>query len=329
MSSIRSILVAVKDPTSRRLPAVDKAVQAAQGTGARLELFHAISTPLLADAYVHSPRKLAQAQRTIRARHLAALERIARRMRRDGLEVSVSAEWDFPPHEAVIRRAGRVGADLIIAQRHGGRRTLPWLLHLTDWELLRLSPVPVLLVKNPKPYRRPTVLAALDPSHAFAKTAQLDREILRAGAMISEALGGELHAMHAYVPIPPLMAIPYEPLSANVISTLRSDAKIKAQAAFRRALATAGIPARRGHLVPQPPISGIPAAARQSRCAIVVMGAVSRSGLKRVFIGNTAERVLDDLKCDVLVVKPAGFVSRVGRVPRGPQFTVSTPPIPF
>ena len=37
---------------------------------------------------------------------------------------------------------------------------------------------------------------------------------------------------------------------------------------------------------------------------LVVMGAVSRSGLNRIFIGNTAERVLDDLPCDVLVVKP-------------------------
>ena len=34
------------------------------------------------------------------------------------------------------------------------------------------------------------------------------------------------------------------------------------------------------------------------------MGAVSRAGLKRIFIGSTAEHVLDSLHCDVLVVKP-------------------------
>jgi universal stress protein E len=37
---------------------------------------------------------------------------------------------------------------------------------------------------------------------------------------------------------------------------------------------------------------------------LVVMGAVSRSGLKRLALGSTAERVLDFLPCDVLVVKP-------------------------
>jgi universal stress protein E len=33
------------------------------------------------------------------------------------------------------------------------------------------------------------------------------------------------------------------------------------------------------------------------------MGAVSRSGLERLLIGNAAQRVLDELKCDVLIVK--------------------------
>jgi universal stress protein E len=33
------------------------------------------------------------------------------------------------------------------------------------------------------------------------------------------------------------------------------------------------------------------------------MGAMSRSGLKRIFIGNTAEKVLDSLQCDVLIVR--------------------------
>ena len=329
MGPIRSILVAVKDPTSRHLNAVSKAIQIAQGTGAQLELFHAISTPLLADAYVYSPQKLAQAERAVRARHLAALDRIASPLRRRGIKATVSAEWDFPAHEAIVRRAMRIGADLIVADKHGGRRIVPWLLHLTDWELFRLSPVPVLLVKNAKPYRRPAVLAAVDPSHAFAKTTQLDREILRVGGLISETLRGKLHAVHAYMPIAPLMSTSPEPMNANVIATLESGARFKAKAAFRRVLASVSIPAKRRHLVARAPIEAIPAAAHKSRCAIVVMGAVSRSGLKRIFIGNTAERVLDELACDVLVVKPAHFVNRVGRAKRGVQLTVSTPPIFF
>jgi universal stress protein E len=46
------------------------------------------------------------------------------------------------------------------------------------------------------------------------------------------------------------------------------------------------------------------AVARRTGAGIVVMGAVSRSALKRLFIGSTAEHLLDRLPCDVLVVKP-------------------------
>ena len=50
----------------------------------------------------------------------------------------------------------------------------------------------------------------------------------------------------------------------------------------------------------------------QLRRDVLVMGAVSRSGLARLMIGNTAERAIDALPCDVLVVKPAHFKSRLG-----------------
>jgi universal stress protein E len=43
------------------------------------------------------------------------------------------------------------------------------------------------------------------------------------------------------------------------------------------------------------------------RADAVVMGAISRSGLKGLFLGNTAEDVLDRLHCDLVIVKPAGF----------------------
>jgi hypothetical protein len=59
------------------------------------------------------------------------------------------------------------------------------------------------------------------------------------------------------------------------------------------------------------------------------MGALSRSGLKGFFIGNTAERLLDELPCDLLVVKQPGFASKVQAKVRGPQFVSLLPPSGF
>ena len=44
---------------------------------------------------------------------------------------------------------------------------------------------------------------------------------------------------------------------------------------------------------------------------VVVMGTLARSGIRGLLIGNTAERILDDLDASVIAVKPPGFVSPV------------------
>ena len=44
MQPIRRILVAIKDPAARALPAVHKAAQIAKGLNAQLTLFHDIAT---------------------------------------------------------------------------------------------------------------------------------------------------------------------------------------------------------------------------------------------------------------------------------------------
>jgi nucleotide-binding universal stress UspA family protein len=44
---------------------------------------------------------------------------------------------------------------------------------------------------------------------------------------------------------------------------------------------------------------------------VVVMGTLARTGLKGVFMGNTAERVLGTVGGSVLAVKPGGFETPV------------------
>jgi universal stress protein E len=192
-----------------------------------------------------------------------------------------------------------------------------------------LSPAAVLLVKTPGPYRRPVVLAAVDPGHTNSKPAKLDERILRASATMTGALRGTLHALHAFVPFP-FAAEPDVMLSQETVNRLEAEAVAAAQRGLDRALRTTRIPKARRHLVGRHPSDAIEQTAREVHAAIVVMGAVSRSGLKRLFIGNTAERVLDQLSCDILVVKPLHFAGRVSRARRGVRLeTVAVAPLPI
>ena len=332
MQPIRRILVAVKNPTAVPTPAVNKAAQIAKGLDAQLTLFHDIATPLYAEGLQGRAVDLKSWQREIQTARREQLEKLAARVRKHGIAVDVAAEWDFPPYEAIIRKAQRISADLLVVEnRHGNgngnaRHPARWLLAYTDWELLRLCPIPVLLVKNRRLYHRPRVLAAVDPSHAYAKPSNLDRQILRAGASLVHALRGELHALHALPPMVPIVpAMPDGPL----LDVGAGRAALEAAARRNLARAIDGFDVKRSHchLVEGRPNDVIPSTAKRERIDMVAMGVVSRSGLKRFFIGNTAEFVMDAVTADILVVKPADFDSRVPRAGRGVQI-LSMPFLP-
>jgi len=244
--------------------------------------------------------------------------------RKHGVQADYSVEWDYPPHEAIVRRAAAIGADLVIAECHKGARTRPWLIHLTDWELLRVSPLPVLLLKNGKPYRRPLTLAAVDPACAHLKPRRLDVRIVESARQFSEALHGPLHVMHANYPS--IVGVPEAHSTTHRKWTSLSYEELKQQErdVFETFRAQMQVVRTRAHLVPGNPATEIPRVASELGAQIVVMGGLSRSGLMRVLIGNTAECVLNTLPCDVLVVKPEGFVTAVARQPRGMRVVAPT-----
>ena len=319
MNAIRRILFAVKNPDSRRHAGIDKAVDIAKRLGASLELFHAITTPLYVDLESPSGASMEEVRREVLKRRLSQLEAHAARANTADVRVSCKVLWDYPPHEAIVRRARRSGADLIIAECHEGSRLKPWLMHLTDWELLRLSPEPVLLLQNTRRYRRPAILAAVDPAHLHAKPAQLDAEIVTLGEQFAGSLRGSLHAMHANYPA----------FNGALPATTYEQQKRKDSADFKAFAEKCGISRARRHEVDGDPVYGIPQIARSMHAQIVVMGAVSRSGLKRFFFGNTAERLLHDLPCDALVVKPPRFKTRLNQRPRGVRVMAPVPLMPL
>ncbi|MFC6672356.1 universal stress protein [Marinobacterium aestuariivivens] len=55
----------------------------------------------------------------------------------------------------------------------------------------------------------------------------------------------------------------------------------------------------------------LPRFAQEQDIDVMVMGSVARGFIDRLLLGSTVERVLDELACDILVIKQPGFVSPV------------------
>jgi universal stress protein E len=241
-------------------------------------------------------------------------KRIEKQARRSGVDVTATVVRDYPIADAIVRQVLEHKPDMLIAQSHRHGKLARALMSQTDWELIRNCPCPLWLSKSERLSKRAKVLAAIDPLHSRAKPTRLDDVILRAALAVAADKPAQVIACHAYTPphsvMPAMTAELYwEPLSEKELERYRTDVR----RTMERRLARYEIPARNRLLEPGEPASALVRTAKQHRVGVIVMGAISRSALKRFFIGNTAEIVIDDVDCDVLVVKPASFRTPVPR----------------
>ena len=321
-ASLRKILVAIADPQGRSQPHLRKAAQIARRTGARLVLFHAVFDPS-AFQFGTGKKTYSQAVARLLQQRQTQLRKLAGQFGGAGVRSGVRVTWDYPPPEAVIREVLRSKPDLVVAQGGGHSLAARLLLRNTDWQLVEKCPVPLLLVKTAGSYSRAQILAAVDPFHVHDKPARLDRRILEAGALLARSLGGKLDVMHAYLPLAvQITGAALDPAGLSVPAAVEDDHERRILRRFERLMDSADIPADRRHLVRDYPTEGIVRKAADLRAAVVVTGAVSRRGLRAIFIGSTAARALDRLTCDLLVVKSASFKSSVPRRVPAPQIAI-------
>ena len=230
------------------------------------------------------------------------MEAIAAPLRERGLEVAVDVAWDHPLDDGIVRKVIACQPWLVAKDTHHHNVLKRTILSNTDWHLIRQCSVPLLLVKPTPIAENPKVFAAVDPLHVHDKPAQLDNEIVKLAKTLADGLGGELHVLHTFM-VPVVATVP----EGGLIVELAEEVEKQHREAFTEFLAPHAISDDRAHLVEGAAFEILPKITEREGAGFIVMGAISRSGLDRVFVGSTAERVLDRLPCDLLIVKPKHF----------------------
>ncbi len=302
-------ILAVVDPTSDVQPALDKARLLAKRTGATLELFICDFDPSLSGRPLFDTEQLKQLRVEFVNERMEFLEGFADEARAEGVTVETHVHWDNPVYRGVLRRVQESSPDLVVKDTHHHSALRRVLLTNTDWSLIRTCPVPLLLAKPRDWSAQPRILAALDPEHVGDQPATLDHAILDAAALLAKSLDGELHAVHAFLSAALLAAVTGAGASAMAFTAGASAGELVVRerarigAVLERIAAAHSLPAERIHVEQGAAADVLQIVARSLSADVLVMGAVSRSRLQELFVGSTAERVLDRLACDVLVVK--------------------------
>lgn len=303
-------LLVVVDPTAAFHPGIERAAWLARSLATEVELFISDYAPHLVDTRSHGVAAK-EAREAILAGHRRRLEQLAAPLLAAGTATTVEARWDYPLHDSIVRKALDCAADLVIKDTHYHSALKRSIFSNTDWTLIRNCPAPLWLVKPRQPGQKPCFVAAIDPLHERDKPADLDRRILDTALGFVRALGGELHAFHAF-DITAALAVSTDSMTMPIALPMREVTE-----AMRVEHTDAVHALCREYQLAQDHVHVHQGSTRellmtltdQLRADVVVMGAVSRSGLKGLFIGNTAEDVLDRLHSDLIIVKPKGFAA--------------------
>jgi universal stress protein E len=308
-------ILAVLDPTTEAQPALAKAATLARRAGATLELFICDFDPSLSGQPFFDTDKLRELREEFVTERLEYLEQAAEELRAEGLAVETHVHWDNPAYRGIVRRVEESSPDLVVKDTHYHTALRRTLFTNTDWSLIRTCPAPLLLAKAGDWPESPRIVAALDPGHLGDKPAALDHDILEWAGLVAARMGGEVHALHAFFPAAMLAAtatLAGMPVASGMAATEIIEAERERIAAVLAEVVGAHqLPAGRVYLEQGAATEVLPRMAGQLGAALMVMGAVSRSRLQEVFLGSTAERVLDRIGCDVLVVKPGDFTEKL------------------
>jgi len=308
-----STILAVIDPTVEEQPAMRRAAWLARHTGAELELLVCYYNEYLSGDRLFDSPSLEKARKEVISNQEQHLEELAEPLRSDGIVVRTTAVWDHPLFEGIVRQAIESGADIVFKDTHHHSVAARALLTNTDWNLIRTCPMPLWLVKPRDVDDTPVIVASIDPMNQHDKPAALDDEILHLSKMLGEKMGGSVHAFHSYDPriaVATATANAYIPVSLP-FDEIEQQMHEDHQKRFGEITSFHGVSDENSHLVAGLAHEELPAIADELDADVVVMGAVARNRWKRLFIGATAERTLEHLPCDLVIVKPDWFQTPV------------------
>jgi len=207
-----------------------------------------------------------------------------------------------------LLRAGRVaesindmvaeqGVDLIVITTHGRTGIQRWLLGSVANRIVQLATRPVLIIRPvekepvPEPFKK--LLVTLDGSE-FAE------RVLPHVLSWASALGGEVLLLR----VPQVPDAEMYGAQVDEIQQMRQEAEAEAQAYLKdiaNVFEEAGVQART-FVQGSRPAQSIIELAEKEGASTVMMATHGRGGLDRLFMGSTAERIVQHTHCPVFLV---------------------------
>lgn len=299
MKRFKNILF-VNESSSESISAASRAAELARENKARLTV---------CDASKDLPRHYRELAATLDKVRAENLKEAFEGINLDGVDTEIKLLTGTPFIE-IIKDVQRHDIDLVVKSVEGNSGLLRNLFGETDMHLMRKCPCPVWLVKPSKLETYSRIMAAVDPDPSVPEHAKLNELILKLASSLAEQEECELHLVHTwYLEGENTLRSSRTAFTEQEVDEMIEEAGKMHKAWLDTLLSENDLNGVKPHihLLQGAPGEKIPELAREMDADLVVMGTVARTGIEGFFIGNTAERILRNVDCSVLTVKPETF----------------------
>ncbi len=250
------------------------------------------------------------------------LTRVEADLTAQGFAVKCTVRYGHAPEE-ILDHVQAGGADLIAMSTHGRSGLRRWVLGSVAENVVRRSPIPVLLlraqpVEQPAfedavasrgPHLAPPADASTTPRvrHILCPVAlgPAARGVLEYAGVLAVRFGADLTVLHAiYDPLDVTSShIPHPPQEQLREEMIRI-AEERLRGEMRQTVGS--VPRASLVVLAGSPVKQIIRFAQERGVDLIVMGRTEQSGLDRLVAGSTTERVVRTAPCPVLTVRVAG-----------------------
>lgn len=305
MKPLARILV-VCDHQMTRSPALHRGVELARKASAELHLciFDYDAAIELAARRVDAGVARRARKEFLRER-MTWLDREAADCAAHGLRVECDAIWAPQLDEAIVSKALEIKPDLVIKDVTVQSGVVRFAFLPRDWKLVRFCPGPLMLVAPGSDQLPKRILAGVDAWEEIPEPSTLNRAVVEAGLQIGLYSDAEVHVA-AVAPIIPSTGSIYRQIGPAIDQARADHAR-----AFREFAERMQVPGERRHSLIGDAALSLNDLSKRIRADLLVVGTHFRSGWTRLFLGSTAETLLNHAQCDVLLIKPAGVLEEI------------------
>ncbi|BFT30371.1 universal stress protein UspE [Alteromonas sp. D210916BOD_24] len=297
-------ILAVVDAQRDNQPALSRAYELASKTGASVTAMMVVYDLSYDMTTMLSPDEREAMRDAVTKEHAKALSKHLKELGFSNTDIVV--EWNNRAYEPIIHYTINNHVDLVVkaTKKHDDLASV--IFTPTDWHLMRKCPSPVLLVKEHDWPEGGEIIAAVNVGSEDSEHAALNDKISMIANDYASLLKGKVNLVNSYPSTPLNIAIEVPEFDPD---TYHNSVKNHHISEMRTHAAKYGIAEDKCMVKEGLPEKVIPQVAKDIDAELVIIGTVGRVGISAALIGNTAEHVIDELNCDVLAIKPDGFVS--------------------